>query len=442
MPSGSVVPGRLADWLVSQKEAFLADLKAGRGKGWIVSVGNEAGDLDTMASSVSYAFLASTLQAQRIVPVLLTPKKYMHLRPENLLALDQSSIPADVLLHIEDLAVKACDLISAGVEFALVDHNRLLPDFGTGDAAYSCVKSILDHHEDEGVSLSASPRVIVVPNGSSTSLVTLNFKDAWAASMSGPAGVAGSPVPPEIATLLLSALMIDTQGLKPNGKAMPRDIEAAEFLYPLSSLPTVGATAAVGATGGNLPTPLDTFTKELITTKFDISHLGEHDLLVRDYKEYLWDTSSKTSPHLSVGLCTVPVKLEHVLKREKGWANFMTIADEYMDEQKLDVLGITTSWKNSRGKGRRELLLAVRGGGALPDLAAASRVLDALTAGLEGDTETFALEAWKYKDESLAPPSALLNSPARVARVWRQGNHRSTRKQIAPAMHRIVSALT
>lgn len=41
--SSSVTPGRLADWLLSQKEAFIGDLKAGRGKGWLVTMGNEAG---------------------------------------------------------------------------------------------------------------------------------------------------------------------------------------------------------------------------------------------------------------------------------------------------------------------------------------------------------------------------------------------------------------
>jgi hypothetical protein len=43
MTSAPVVPGRLADWLLSQKESFLSDLAAGRGKGWLVAVGNEAG---------------------------------------------------------------------------------------------------------------------------------------------------------------------------------------------------------------------------------------------------------------------------------------------------------------------------------------------------------------------------------------------------------------
>jgi hypothetical protein len=39
----NVEPGHLGNFLLSQNEQLLQDLKAGRGKGWIVSNGNEAG---------------------------------------------------------------------------------------------------------------------------------------------------------------------------------------------------------------------------------------------------------------------------------------------------------------------------------------------------------------------------------------------------------------
>ncbi|GMK55085.1 hypothetical protein CspeluHIS016_0201410 [Cutaneotrichosporon spelunceum] len=446
MPSSPVTSGRLADWIVSQKETFLADLAAGRGKGWTVAVGNEAGDLDTIASSIAYAFLASTLRAQRVVPVILTPKKYMRLRPENLMALERSSIPADNLLHIEDLSVKAGDLIGAGVEFALVDHNRLLKQFGTDDAAYNQVNAILDHHEDEGVSLNASPRTVVVPCGSCTTLVALNFKDEWTASLSGPAKGAGSPVPPEVGTLLVSGIMIDTKGLKKGRKTTDRDIDAAQFLYSVSSLQTAGTTAAVAITSDTdtdkLPDTLQVLSQDLVLSKYDVTDMSGHDLLVRDYKEYLWETSSKVFPKVVVGLCTVPVKLERTVTLEGGWGKSLPILDDYMEELKLDLLGIATTWRNKRGKHRRELLLSVRSGGALADIDAAKRILDALAKGLEADSETFDLKPWKHHDESLAPADNPMNTSTRVAHVWRQGNARSTRKQIAPAMHRIVSSLT
>lgn len=37
--------GRLAGFLESQKSEFLADLKDGKGKGWVMVMGNEAGGM-------------------------------------------------------------------------------------------------------------------------------------------------------------------------------------------------------------------------------------------------------------------------------------------------------------------------------------------------------------------------------------------------------------
>jgi exopolyphosphatase len=41
--NGGVKEGRLAGFLQSQKELFLQDLRDGKGKGWTVATGNEAG---------------------------------------------------------------------------------------------------------------------------------------------------------------------------------------------------------------------------------------------------------------------------------------------------------------------------------------------------------------------------------------------------------------
>jgi hypothetical protein len=43
-------------------------------------------------------------------------------------------------------------------------------------------------------------------------------------------------IPPELSTLLLSAILIDTKGLKAGGKAVDVDREAAAYLIPLSHL--------------------------------------------------------------------------------------------------------------------------------------------------------------------------------------------------------------
>jgi len=43
---------RLAGFLQSQKELFFGDLQNGKGKGWTVAVGNEAGGMSVRHSEV------------------------------------------------------------------------------------------------------------------------------------------------------------------------------------------------------------------------------------------------------------------------------------------------------------------------------------------------------------------------------------------------------
>ncbi|KAL1405055.1 Exopolyphosphatase [Vanrija albida] len=438
--------GRLADFLKSQNAAFLADLKAGKGKGWLVVNGNEAGDLDTIASSVAYAFLASALLGERAVPLLLTPKDLMGLRPENLYALQQSNLPLEDLLHTPDLPITTQELAPAGVRFVLVDHNRLLPRFGSDE---STVTAIIDHHEDEHASPDAPLRDIQFGAGSCSSLVTEHFRPQWQASLAGPAGAAGSPVPPELATLLLSANLIDTHGLKHGGKAKDVDYAAASFLYPLSTLAAgssdISTAALTSSSTAPIPGPLEAYSTKIADIKFDVSGMSTYDLLQRDYKQYAWATGSGKT--LNVGLSTVPKGLKDQVKaEEKGWASWLATSDKFMVERGVDVEGVLTTFKTDKGKSKREILLLVRTGGTLETIEDAAKVLETLEGGLRVDADDFALEDWgagkKGEKGTLAEEvKPLINSTSRVAKVWDQTNHRSTRKQVAPALQHVVSKL-
>lgn len=395
-------------------------------------------DLDSLASSIAYAYLDNSLNANRSLALNLTPRKLMNLRPENNLALQRASIPAEVLLHAEDLPRGTEGLIPAGVTIGLVDHNVLLPRFGSA-ADYSRVTSIIDHHEDEHQSLNANPRIVKVPTGSSSSLVTNHFAPTWKNVISSPAGVNAGP-PPELATLLLSALLIDTQGLKSGGKATRDDYDAAAFLFPLSTLPQVQALTDADS---DISPSMTAFADELTEIKYDVSNLTTYELLERDYKQYSWDTAAARFPILTVGLSTVPRRLRDQLAAETdGWTSYLSTADEYMLELGLDVVGVSTTFKTSKGKSRRELVIAVRAGGALADLEEAQYVMGQIARGLEHEEALFELQPWSEKgDDVVVDAGGRLDTPNRVVRVWKQANHHSTRKQIAPALHAIVSAL-
>ncbi|GHJ89742.1 hypothetical protein NliqN6_6144 [Naganishia liquefaciens] len=453
MNAGQQTDGSLVRFLREQKRAFLGALERGDAHGWVVVMGNEAGDLDSLASSIAYASLASTLSTEHTLPLLLTPRKYMSLRPENALALNKALIPADtqhdIFLHLEELPVEARTLARLGVKFALVDHNTLLPPFrGDGQPGETetedPVVAIIDHHADDGNHAGARPRVIQIPTGSTTSLVTMFFKEQWQRALDASPPPREAP-PPELATLLLSGILIDTSALKAglNAKTTPTDRAAAEFLSRVGATNVgqnnlqqqegarpqqdAGMTVA-DLEAGKLPSSVAAWAEQLFAAKNDVSRLSTHDLLFRDYKEYAMPTSARGDV-LTVGLSTVPLALASWLSRDQhaaaaaaaaagidpGWKPFMLAMDAWMHERNLDVAGVlttfndplappspgaspTTTTTKTKGKHRRELALFVRARGEPASPRSVSRaraIAEALIEGVNAAGDVLDVDVWK-----------------------------------------------
>ncbi len=328
------------------------------------------------------------------------------------------------LLHAADLPRPTSELARLGARFALVDHNTLLPPFRS-DAAEP-VAVILDHHADEG-SHGSAERIIQVPTGSCASLVAQHFRPQWQASVRGPAGKQAGPIPAELATLLIESILIDTGGLKVKAdgasKTTQTDIDAAEFLLPLSTLPTQDGEGFVTLSSGTPPF-LKTLTDDLFAAKSNVTALSTRELLLRDYKEYDLPTAAP-GRSLRVGLSTVPLGLKPWLSRpDGGWAAFVPAALGWMDERALDVEGVLTTYRSAKGSHRRELVLIVR---------SSRGDFDALVRGLEADA-ALELRPWGAKDglgegEEI---KVLTEGKGMWGKVWQQGNAGATRKQVAP----------
>lgn len=302
---------------------------------------------------------------------------------------------------------------------------------------------MIDHHDDEGKHLDASPRRIEVPLGSCASLVADTFKDSFSTT----------PEPPrDLATLLLTAIYIDTGGLKPKGKAEAIDYSAAAFLEAFA-----GHTSGDSIVDGE-PAFRTNTAKELSASKHSVSHLSSRDLLRRDYKQYTFTTSDGVP--VSVGLSTVPFGTKAWLAREaeaETKPGFREALELWAVERQLDIAGVLTTFKSAKqGHKRREILVLV--GGAIPTPSSgiapseeARNNVETLTSALSSGLEArsiLGLEELKLKGD-LVDINGVVGDDSHgnvravgKAVLWKQNNTEATRKIIAPALKEIIEGLS
>ena len=364
-------------------------------------------DLDSLASAIAYAWYATCHLGQPTVPLLQTPREDLSLRAENLYALEFSGIDPAHLLTGDELPA---GLPPAG-KYALLDHNALTGRFAGNENAR--VVAIVDHHADESHHPEASPRIVESPTGSCSSLIGRLIQKEWDAGMGRPLG-----------RLLLCAVLIDTGGLKPGGKAEMADWEVAPFLLEKAELVSAGAGEIVDVHDVKEAKEL---TRILSTRKSSVGLLSPRDLIRRDYKEYQFVPAWTAEGSHLVGLASVPRSIEAITGGdEKGRQELATACAAWIKERGLDVLGILTSWKDEgkgkgKGKHRREMLWVVREN---------EEVESRLWKGLEGSAE-LELDRKESGMEGAAGRDLKM-------RVYDQANNAATRKVIAPLVKAII----
>ncbi len=295
-------------------------------------VGNEAADLDSMASAVMYAYCrdrSSDANGITYVPVINIPRADYKLRTEAVYLFTEAGIDPDWLIFIDEIDLAA--LNSRGrLKIALVDHNK--PAAAQADFA-STVIEVIDHHKDEGLFTGATPRVIE-PVGSAATLVAQAILDRDPALLEE-----GS------AKLLLGTILLDTVNLDPEAKrATEQDEKIVDQLLSLS--------------GANRTELFDTLQFE----KFNVSALSSADLLRKDYKQWKMGETR-------VGISSVLLSVADWLKKDAGLSASLA---GYAKSQGLDVLIAMNAYTNPDFT--RELVTYC------PDEALRTRLLDFLNA--------------------------------------------------------------
>ena len=395
-------------------------------------------DLDSIASSIAFAWIQSEVHKKLTVPLIQMERADLKLREENLYALNLAG-----LSETQDELLTLTELVDfkpfPSHTFALVDHNRLGSTF-TLDNPKAEVIAVVDHHEDEHLYPQANPRIIS-PSGSCTSHI---------------AALCPLELPAELATLLLTGILIDTDGLKSGGKAVDVDRSSALFLATRSTIsnviPPLSALSPI-----DRPNPdalydcqaIKDLTGTLLTKKLDVSKLGVLDLLRRDYKEATYTlTWASDKPTIKAGLSSVPLRL-------KAWGSdgrFEADAVTWMQRRGITILGVLASFKDTKGnkftktgkgKHKREMAWIILEETELSQIASSSNGLtvsvlaERLWKGLEANDQ---IKVEQYKKFDLQKAGKLPSTSK--ARAYKQGNVHATRKIIAPVLKGILEAPT
>lgn len=247
---------------------FLKDrvgfFRANKVQSGVFVCGNEAGDLDSTISALSYAYIVGSHEGRPLIPFINTPtSKIIDMRGEIQLVLKENGLQTQDLLFMDEVLMKSAES-KCQIDLVLIDHNELS---GRWHRKYPTLKSkvlsIIDHHQDAGLFNAATPRIVQVC-GSSASLLVELFRESSDEAQERLQ---------TIARPLLQTIIFDTVNLTWRQKEI--DIEAVNYL---SSLP-IHSTSISG------DTVMDELEQSIAAepeSNFDI-----YDLLYKDYKLYL-----------------------------------------------------------------------------------------------------------------------------------------------------------
>ena len=260
-------------------------------------LGSEASDLDSMVSSVMYAYYISKARYEAghlFLPVFNILRNDFRLRTEAVYLFNDVGARQENLLFIDEIDLEKVH--SKGkLSLILIDHNRL----AASQKKYSqVVEEIIDHHEDEG--LYPWCKKTIEPVGSAATLVAekiLKVEDNLIDANTG--------------KLLLGAILLDTVNLDSGAERVtPKDESIARRLLKLTCADQ------------------NELFKILQFEKFNVSTLGTVDLLRKDYREWQMGT-------VKCGISSVLLPLKQWIEKDP---NIVEKFSNYAKSRDLKVL--------------------------------------------------------------------------------------------------------
>lgn len=335
-------------------------------------IGNESADLDSMTSSILYAYVRSLVPSPNAftplyVPIANIPSVDIQLRPEFLAVFRHANIESEHMITLDDLpdlSVIKSKLPPENTKWILVDHNALQGQLGK---IYSDrVGGVIDHHDDEGKipkDTGSEPRVITT-SGSCTSLVAEYCRQSWdmlsdTSLVSGAAHGQGDSLSDDgavttlwdaqVAQLGLASILIDTSNLQSKHKTTDHDIKATQYLE--AKIMTCRHLAP--------QYERSKFYSEINTAQKDIGRIALQGILRKDYKQ--WNNGG-----LALGVSSVVKPIDFLQDKARDEDDthavdldqaFLGALRTFSKARGLDLYAVMTTSTSSTGAFQRELLL-------------------------------------------------------------------------------------
>ncbi|MCL2704632.1 MAG: DHH family phosphoesterase [Spirochaetaceae bacterium] len=279
-----------------------------------VVIGNEAADIDSIASSIVYAFFKENINQKKeeiFIPVINILEQDLRLRNEAIYLFSQTGVNQENLIFIDQINLKEL-AEKQKLKVILVDHNKISHK---QEFLSNCIEEVIDHHDDEKTNNNVIKTI--EKTGSTATLVGEKIikEERFLLDKAS-------------ATILSGAILLDTSNLSyKSGKTAEKDIKVLNYLISEYKIDRAE------------------LFKNLSTEKRNISNLSSQDILHKDYKE--WIMGRKKTGFSSVG-----ISLKDWLKKDPGLYEEI---NKYYIENSLDILFIMIAYTDTQFK--RELIV-------------------------------------------------------------------------------------
>jgi len=290
-----------------------------------VTLGNEAGDLDSQVTAMAYGSYLDQINGAEnnplisVVPVINFPRKLLLLRQDAVYLYQNCAIDVDSLVFIDEIQLTEISKVPSFMRMVLVDHNRLADQQGTlGDL----IHTIIDHHANENLYKPTYSVITVV--GSCCSLVTLEMNANKAVKIHAPLDV-----------FLASVILLDTSNMSVEGKKVTdTDTRAYDILNQTNKWTLDYQTA---------------HHKKLADLRKDISMLTSDLLLWKDTKfDRMPVPNGQIIPYAVI---TAPIDMRDWFKNDP---NVLSVLSNFCSDNEMMFIVVGGSQKAPKS---RQLLL-------------------------------------------------------------------------------------